>query len=197
MTESSSDPHTLDELQAAIAALETPAPSRELPPLSEEGKKATKAALRLLKFRARSRHELRGRLMEKELSEAAISEAMERIDAWQLLDDADFARQWVEQRSAKKGSARSLLRRELEEKGVESAQIGQALQSVTETDERARAHELIAQRLQRRENSDLSTMEQRTKVKRRLVGFLQRRGYSSGVALSVVDIEMANARQFL
>lgn len=197
MTESSSDPHTLDELQAAIAALETPAPSRELPPLSEEGKKATKAALRLLKFRARSRHELRGRLMEKELSEAAISEAMERIDAWQLLDDADFARQWVEQRSAKKGSARSLLRRELEEKGVESAQIGQALQSVTETDERARAHELIAQRLQRGENSDLSTMEQRTKVKRRLVGFLQRRGYSSGVALSVVDIEMANARQFL
>lgn len=197
MTESSSDPHTLDELQAAIAALETPAPSRELPPLSEEGKKATKAALRLLKFRARSRHELRGRLMEKELSEAAISEAMERIDAWQLLDDADFARQWVEQRSAKKGSARSLLRRELEEKGVESAQIGQALQSVTETDERARAHELIAQRLQRRENSDLSTMEQRTKVKRRLVAFLQRRGYSSGVALSVVDIEMANARQFL
>lgn len=197
MTESSSDPHTLDELQAAIAALETPAPSRELPPLSEEGKKATKAALRLLKFRARSRHELRGRLMEKELSEAAISEAMERIDAWQLLDDADFARQWVEQRSAKKGSARSLLRRELKEKGVESAQIGQALQSVTETDERARAHELIAQRLQRRENSDLSTMEQRTKVKRRLVGFLQRRGYSSGVALSVVDIEMANARQFL
>lgn len=197
MTESSSDPHTLDELQAAIAAIETPAPSRELPPLSEEGKKATKAALRLLKFRARSRHELRGRLMEKELSEAAVSEAMERIDAWQLLDDADFARQWVEQRSAKKGSARSLLRRELEEKGVESAQIGQALQSVTETDERARAHELIAQRLQRRENSDLSTMEQRTKVKRRLVGFLQRRGYSSGVALSVVDIEMANARQFL
>ena len=135
--------------------------------------------------------------MEKELSEAAISEAMERIDAWQLLDDADFARQWVEQRSAKKGSARSLLRRELEEKGVESAQIGQALQSVTETDERARAHELIAQRLQRRENSDLSTMEQRTKVKRRLVGFLQRRGYSSGVALSVVNNEMANARQFL
>lgn len=197
MTESSSDPHTLDELQAAIAALETPAPSRELPPLSEEGKKATKAALRLLKFRARSRHELRGRLMEKELSEAAISEAMERIDAWQLLDDADFARQWVEQRSAKKGSARSLLRRELEEKGVESAQIGQALQSVTETDERARAHELIAQRLQRGENSDLSTMEQRTKVKRRLVAFLQRRGYSSGVALSVVDIEMAKARQFL
>ena len=135
--------------------------------------------------------------MEKELSEAAVSEAMERIDAWQLLDDADFARQWVEQRSAKKGSARSLLRRELEEKGVESAQIGQALQSVTETDERARAHELIAQRLQRRENSDLSTMEQRTKVKRRLVGFLQRRGYSSGVALSVVNNEIANARQFL
>ena len=135
--------------------------------------------------------------MEKELSEAAISEAMERIDAWQLLDDAEFARQWVEQRSAKKGSARSLLRRELEEKGVESAQIGQALQSVTETDERARAHELIAQRLQRRENSDLSTMEQRTKVKRRLVGFLQRRGYSSGVALSVVNNEIANARQFL
>ena len=135
--------------------------------------------------------------MEKELSEAAISEAMERIDAWQLLDDAEFARQWVEQRSAKKGSARSLLRRELEEKGVESAQIGQALQSVTETDERVRAHELIAQRLQRRENSDLSTMEQRTKVKRRLVGFLQRRGYSSGVALSVVNNEMANARQFL
>lgn len=197
MTESSPVPSSLEELQAAIAAIESPAPLPELPPLSEEGSKATKAALRLLKFRARSRHELYGRLTEKEFSESAVAEAMERIDAWQLLDDADFARQWVEQRSVSKGTTRTLLRRELEEKGVESAQISQALEAVTEEDERARAHELVAQRIQRRENSDLSTMEQRTKVKRRLVAFLQRRGYSSGVALSVVNNEIANARQFL
>ena len=119
------------------------------------------------------------------------------MDAWQLLDDGHFARQWVEQRSVGKGTTRTLLRRELTEKGVDSAQISQALELVTEEDERARAHDIIAQRLARRENSDLSTMEQRSKVKRRLVGFLQRRGYSSGVALSVVNTEIANARQFL
>lgn len=197
MTEASSTPNSLEELQAAIAAIESPVPQPELPPLSEEGSEATKAALRLLKFRARSRHELHGRLSEKEFSEDAVAEAMERIDAWQLLDDADFARQWVEQRSVGKGTTRTLLRRELEAKGVESAQIRQALENVSDEDERARAHELVAHRIQRRENSDLSTMEQRTKVKRRLVGFLQRRGYSSGVALSVVNTEIANARQFL
>lgn len=197
MSESTPVPMTLEELQAAIAAIESPAPTPELPPLSEEGNKATKAALRLLKFRARSRHELRGRLTEKGYSESAVAEAMERMDAWQLLDDGHFARQWVEQRSVGKGTTRTLLRRELTEKGVDSAQIGQALELVTEEDERARAHDIIAQRLARRENSDLSTMEQRSKVKRRLVGFLQRRGYSSGVALSVVNTEIANARQFL
>ena len=192
-----SDPTSLEELQAAIAAIESPAPQPELAPLSEEGNKATKAALRLLKFRARSRQELRGRLVEKEFEDSAVQEAMERIDAWQLLDDADFSLQWVEQRAAAKGITRSRLRRELENKGVESADISQALSTVSEEDERARAHELVSQRLRRRENSNLSTAEDRDKVKRRLVAYLQRRGYSSGVALSVVNTEIANACQFL
>lgn len=197
MPGTSPNPISPEELQAAIAAIETPAPPTELPPLSEEGSKATKSALRLLKFRARSRHELRGRLVEKEFSDEAVDEAMERVESWQLLDDADFAKQWVEQRAESKGATRSLLRRELESKGVSSAEIGQAISVVSEEDERARAHELIAQRLRRRENSNLFSMEERAKVKRRLVAFLQRRGYSSGVALSVVNTEIANARQFL
>lgn len=197
MAKSSPTPTTPEELQAAIAAIESSTPLPELSPLSDEGNKATKAALRLLKFRARSRYELRERLVEKEFSDSAVCEAMERVDSWQLLDDADFAQQWVEQRSVGKGATRKLLRRELENKGVAPEDITPALHSVSEEGERARAHELVVQRLNRRENRDLSTMESRTKVKRRLVAYLQRRGYSSAVALSVANTEIANARQFL
>lgn len=177
--------------------MEAPAPEQELLPLSEEGAKACKAALRLLKFRARSAAELRARLVEKEFTAEAVDEAMDRVDTWKLLDDAEFARQWVEQRSAAKGATRSLLRRELEAKGVAPADMAPALESVSEHEERARAHDLAAERLRRYEAEQLADRETMLKAKRRLVAYLQRRGYSSNVALSVVDTEIANAREFL
>lgn len=178
------------ELQAAVEAIQAPAPEVELPPLSEEGHKATKAALRLLKVRARSRHELQRRLEDKEFEPQHVDEAMDRVDAWNLLDDADFARQWVTERAVSKGATRTRLRQELTQKGVGEREISDALSEVSAEDERARAHDLIAARLRRHENADLSDREVRLKVKRRLVAFLQRRGYSPGIALAVVDAEL-------
>lgn len=178
------------ELQAAVEAIQIPAPEVELPPLSEEGHKAAKAALRLLKVRARSRHELRRRLEDKEFEPQHVDEAMERVEAWNLLDDADFAQQWVIERAVSKGATRARLRQELAHKGVGEQDIAAALSEVSAEDERARAHELIATRLRRHESADLSDRENRLKVKRRLVAFLQRRGYSPGVAVAVVEAEL-------
>lgn len=198
MSGSSHGASPTESLKAAVAALESPAPERELAPLSEEGSAATKAALRLLKFRARSEHELRKRLAEKEFAAEAVAEAMDRVEAWKLLDDADFAREWVRQRSVSKGATRTLLRRELREKGVGQREIAEAVSEVSEDAEIERAHSLIRERIHRREGTGLAgDAERRAKATRRLVAFLQRRGYAPHTALSVVDAEVAAYRDFL
>lgn len=137
-------------------------------------------AYRLLGHRARSAHELRQRLLAKEHQEATIDDALERLSADGLLDDAAFARSYVadKRRLASWGAER--IRRGLRALGVEPAIIDQAVGAEPADDEVARALIVLRKRGAPREPLDAA--------RRRAFQALQRRGFSSAVAYAALRL---------
>ncbi|WP_081876915.1 regulatory protein RecX [Nocardia rhamnosiphila] len=145
---------------------------------------AKEAALRLLAVRARSRAELAQRLSAKGYSFEVTQQALGRLAEVGLIDDADFARQWVRQRHGFSGKGRRALEQELRRKGVSQEDSAAALDTVTADDEYERATELVRRKLR-----SLPAGLDREKSIRRLVGMLARRGYGHSVAFAVVKSE--------
>jgi regulatory protein len=108
-----------------------------------------------------------------------------------LVDDADFAEQWIASRRAHAGKGKRALAAELRTKGVAGDVITAALAGIDAGAERERAEQLVRDKLRREKlNGDDDP-----KVMRRLVGMLARRGYSQSMAVDVVSVEMANERE--
>ena len=180
-----------EELRQAIAAVEArPSSSSDLPPLAPEAHEAATAALRLLRYRPRSEHELRERLLDKEHPAEAVDESLDRVRAWGLVDDADFAEEWVRGRRKRRGRSRGALERELRNKGVAETHIARAVGEIDESDDRRQAAELVRARLDRRPPAVVSGQAAQGE-RRRLIAFLARRGYPTGLAMKVVDAELA------
>jgi regulatory protein len=108
-----------------------------------------------------------------------------------LVDDADFAQQWVRSRRLNAGKGKRALAAELRNKGVDNEVITDALAGIDEHAERERAEELVRARLRREKLDDGDD----TKVTRRLVGMLARRGYRQTTALDVVKAELATEHE--
>jgi SOS response regulatory protein OraA/RecX len=132
----------------------------------------------------RSRHQLAEKLAERGVPPEAATAVLDRFEEVQLIDDAEFARMWVRSRSATNSLARSALRRELADKGVDPALAEDALAQVSDDDERNTAGELIRRKMRR--SADLSDRDVRDKEIRRLVAMLARKGYAPGLAFGLV-----------
>ncbi|WP_062974630.1 recombination regulator RecX [Nocardia flavorosea] len=150
---------------------------------------AKEACLRLLAVRARSRAELAQRLSAKGFAAEVIERSLDRLAEVGLVDDAEFARQWVRQRHSFSGKGRQALAQELRRKGVAPEEATAALDDITVDDEHERATELVRRKL-RTLPADLD----REKAIRRLVGMLARRGYGHSVAYTVVKAEWEASR---
>lgn len=150
---------------------------------------AKEACLRLLAVRARSRAELAQRLSAKGFASSVIEQSLDRLAEVGLVDDAEFARQWVRQRHSFSGKGRQALAQELRRKGVAPEEATAALDDITADDEHERATELVRRKL-RTLPADLD----REKAIRRLVGMLARRGYGHSVAYTVVKAEWEASR---
>jgi regulatory protein len=145
--------------------------------------------LRLLTVRARTRAELAGHLTKRGFPDDAADAVLNRLEAVGLIDDEDFAEQWVRSRQANAGKGKRALAAELRTKGVEAELIAGVLDGIDAGAERSRAEQLVERRL-RREVLDGDD----AKVVRRLVGMLARRGYSQSMAVSVVTDAVAAER---
>lgn len=147
--------------------------------------------LRLLTVRARTRAELAGQLAKRGYPDDVSDKVLDRLEQVGLVDDADFAEQWVRSRRANAGKGRRALIAELRTKGVDSEVIEAALADDEPGAERARAERLVADRLRREKLID----GEDAKLARRLVGMLARRGYSQTMAFDVVKVAVANERE--
>lgn len=151
---------------------------------------ACDAALRLLAVRARSQAELRKRLQDKGFQLAEVELVITRLAAAGLLDDVDFAEQWVYSRHRHSGKGRTALRHELRQKGVADTVIELALDQIDDDAERERAADLLRSKISRLTADDIADRAQRDKHVRRLVAMLARRGYAPSLAMSLVNDEL-------
>ena len=147
---------------------------------------ARTVCLRLLTARARTRAELAGQLTKRGYPDDVSAKVLDRLTEVGLIDDADFAEQWVQSRRANASKGKRALAAELRTKGLDDDVIAAALNGIDASSERDRAVTLVQTRL-RREN----LVGDQAKVARRLVGMLARRGYSETMCFDVVKTQLA------
>lgn len=139
-------------------------------------------AYRLLGHRARSREELRRRLLAKEHTPEAVEASLDALVTDGFLDDAKFACSYVADKRHLAGWGAERIRRGLSALGVESAVIDGAVGDVTGEEsgdaELDRALALLTRRGAPQPPLDAA--------RRRAYQALQRRGFASGVAYAAV-----------
>ncbi|WP_053645389.1 regulatory protein RecX [Streptomyces sp. XY431] len=142
--------------------------------------RARDICLRLLTGAAKSRKQLADALRKREVPDEVAEEVLTRLEEVGLIDDAAFARAWVESRHSVRGLSRRALAQELRTKGISGELAEQALAQLDHDDETEAARALVDRRLRATRG-----LERQTRT-RRLVGLLARRGYSEGLAFRVV-----------
>jgi regulatory protein len=134
-------------------------------------------ALNFLSYRPRSTAEVRRRMAERKVSQAAIDRVIERLTSTGLLDDEEFAKYWIANRKQSAPRGVKALKYELRQKGISDVTIADVVAEVDESDSAYRAALPIARRS--------AALDQRLFVKR--VGdFLMRRGFNYSTARDVV-----------
>lgn len=141
---------------------------------------ARKIVLRRLDAAPRTRFELSGYLEARDIPDDVIVEVLDRFEVVGLVDDALFAKMWAESRHVHRGQSRQVIRQDLRRKGVDDPVIADALEAISDDQERDRARTLVERKLPSLGRFDPPVIE------RRLVGMLARKGYPTGVCFSVV-----------
>lgn len=131
--------------------------------------------LRRLDIRARTRSELAEALRDKGVPEDVCAAVLDRFEELGLIDDADFAEQWVRSRHSSRGLSRRALSQELRLKGVDEEIISEAVGEVSDDDELSAATRLALTRLR------AGTGVERTRLERRVLSALARKGYGPDV----------------
>jgi len=153
-------------------------------PTAGEGRdpaaRAREICLRLLTLAPRTRAELAGALQARGIPSAVADEVLGRFADVGLIDDAVFARSWVESRHYSRGLAGRALTLELKRRGVDDEDIREAVAELGPDAEAATAKRLVEQKL-------ASTAGLPPEVRtRRLAGMLARKGYPAGLAFRVI-----------
>ncbi|MGC9361127.1 MAG: regulatory protein RecX, partial [Anaerolineae bacterium] len=117
-------------------------------------------------------------LHRKDVSEEVAGRVIERLERAHLLDDEAFAQEWVENRETFRPRSKFALKMELREKGVASRFIEGAVEGLDERASAMRAADRKAQQLSRYEWETF---------RKRLLGYLARRGFGYGIARGVTE----------
>ena len=149
--------------------------------LPRQYRAALDRAVSLLAMRAHSRGEIEQKLLRAHYRPATIEMVLYKLQRENLLDDADFARQWAAARTGRK-LGRTRIAQELRHKGVSAADIEDALSAIDEDDQLAAATSLAAKALQRAKPG-----EDPRKTAQRIAGMLARRGYPWDVAREAIQ----------
>jgi len=144
---------------------------------------AHRAGLRALARRAHARHDLRRRLLQKQHPPHAVDEALARLEATGLLDDARFAIDYAAAK-ARRGRGPARLIGDLLAQGVERRVAENAVRTslAAEGVDPVEAVRALAEKRARQ----LAGLPPAVR-KRRLVAFLMRRGFSGAEVREVVE----------
>jgi len=153
------------------------------PPDSETGDpeaQARQICLRLLTAAPRTRAQLATALRRHGIPAGAAEVMLGRFTDVGLIDDAAFARAWVESRHYSRGLSRRSLSAELRRQGVETEEIREAVGTLDPEQEVATARRLVEQKM-------AATRGQPPEARvRRAAGTLARKGYPPGLVFRLI-----------
>lgn len=139
--------------------------------------RAFQQAMLFLSYRARSESEIRQNLRKHEVPGPVIEQTLERLRQDGLANDNQFARAWVENRSAFRPRSRRMMAMELRQKGLTDEAVFSAIESV---DDEALAYEAAQKKVARYKGLEWNDF------RKKLSDFLARRGFSYSVVAPVV-----------
>ena len=143
---------------------------------SDSFERASAAALRLLSHRPRSEAETRTRLRRR-FPAHVVERVMESLTRQGLVNDPAFASLWKDSRQSFRPRSAAAIRRELVSKGV-SREVAET--SVRDVDDHDAAYRAALKPAGRLHQVDLATF------RRKLRGYLQRRGFSQSVVRETI-----------
>lgn len=173
---------------------------------ADEAWRAREAALRLLSYRARSRQEVRRRLSQKGFPSGIVERCVARLTEEELLDDEAFAGAYVRETLRLRPRGPFGMVRELQGKGVArelAERVVERVMGQEEVTEGALAREAAETWLGRQRPRQRPSLiapprdPDREKLRRRLYGYLSRRGFSSGATRDAMDHVEALVREEL
>ncbi|UFS71835.1 recombination regulator RecX [Geomonas sp. RF6] len=139
-------------------------------------------ALRALALRDHSETELRRKLSAKRFGAEEIEAALSRLRELSYLDDRRFARTFAESAMRNGRGFGAKLSQDLSRRGITPATIAEVLEELSgEFDERESLAELLERKFPRFEAATATEKE-----KRRVVGYLQRRGFTLSAIFSAL-----------
>jgi len=147
---------------------------------ADEAEKAHEKALRYLANRPRSEWEVRQNLKKAGFEAESVDRAVERLKSVALIDDAAFARYWVENRLRFNPRGAAALRQELRRKGIDRAVIDLVLKAVDLPDDAAALQAALAR-------ADRYRQATRPEFVQKLGAYLVRRGFDYAAAREAVN----------
>ena len=146
--------------------------------------RARQICLRLLTAAPRTRAQLAEAMRHVGIPAEAADAVLARFADVGLIDDAAFARAWVESRHYSRGLSRRSLSAELRRQGIDTEEIREAVGTLDPEQEVATARRLVDQRM-----AGTRGQPPETRV-RRLAGMLARKGYPPGLVFRLIKEAM-------
>jgi regulatory protein len=147
----------------------------------KEVKRARNTAYRYLTIRPRSRAEVEQKLHDRAFPSDIIQSVIDHLLRLGYLNDERFARQWAASRVRTRGFGRRRIEQELRTKGVSRDIIRVTLEGQFEDS----AEIDVARREAEKKLRSLTRFEPDVR-RRRLAGFLERKGFPSGIIRAVL-----------
>ena len=141
-------------------------------------------ALNLLAARPYTTRSLHRKLIQREYEAADADEAIRRLVANGLLDDAKYAEQYARSKILTTGASKRRVQQDLFRKGIKPELANEAIDAVIDQENIDPA--ALVERVARRKLAQMGDLEPLV-LRRRLFSFLARRGYELDVIKSVVS----------
>lgn len=140
-------------------------------------------ALKFLSYRPRSEKEIKDNLKKKKASDSTIELIIKKLREQKFLNDSEFTRWWIEQRTIVKPTGLRVIKLELKQKGIDGELVNELIKNseFRIKNELDMARDLVQRKINRYKNLD------RQKIYQRLGGFLSRRGFDYDTIKKAID----------
>lgn len=142
---------------------------------------AKKASFDLLSYRLRSTREIKDKLRAKKISVKTINRTIEHLQEMGLMNDEEFARQFIQSYISTKPKGKNFIRQKLFQKGISKQIADKMLDGIyTNVDEKQIALDVLEKYLKRVRAKDIS------EKKRKIFSYLASKGFNFDIINEII-----------